>query len=235
MRPFTGSISERSRQKYGNYQPRYQTTPSMRVFTAPISDRRREMYGEFQPRYQEDRGMRPFDAEVSDRSRELFGEHMRRYETTPSMSAFDSEIGSYKRDLYGEYRPRHSAIKVAQVASTDDDANGMNWVDMTWDLPWYPIIDPEFDISIYQYTAAKGGSWAGIPMWRMMINDLVVFPFPGVANSYLDTTGSRVSFGSLSVRLRMGDTLKMQFMSTNAGDGVGDWLMMDLYYVTWEP
>ena len=207
----------------------------MKPFTAPISDRSREMYGRYMPRYESIPSMRPFNADISDRRRELYGEYMRRYETVPSMQPFDADIGDRSRHLYGDYRPRYSAIKIVNVASTTDDANGTNWVDMTWDLPWFAIIKPDFDISIYQHSATIGGTWAGVPKWRMLINDKQVYPFTDTASSYLDTTGNKISLGSLSVKLRVGDELKMQFRSTNVADGAGDALYMTLYYVTWEP
>lgn len=233
MRPFTAPISERNRQKYGVYQPRYEKESSMRAFTAHVSDYKREKFGEYEPRHVEKPSMRPFDADISERSRELYGDFQPRYETDPSMSAFDSELGSYKRDLFGDYRPKHSTIKVSDDADLTGDANGNNWVDLTWDLPWYKIINPDYDISIYQYHAFKIGGWAGVPYWRMLINDVKVYPFP--LYELLDTTSTIHSFGALSIKLRLDDALKVQMFSSAAGDGAGKSAHITLNYVSWEP
>lgn len=205
----------------------------MRPFTEPISERSRQKYGTYQPRYEEVKGMQPFDADISSYKRELYGDYQKRYETTSSMSAFDSELGSYKRDMFGDYLPKYSTIKVATRAILKGVADGMNLVDMEWTLPWFTIIDPKFEISIYQYWAFTLGTWTGTPNWRMTLNDKKVYPFSSMDE--VDITQTVQSLGSLSVKVRMGDELKVQMMSDNAADGVGDELYIYLNYVTWEP
>lgn len=228
MRPFTVPISERSRQKYGVYQPRYEKISSMRPFTAKISDRERELYGEYAKRYETETSMKPFDAPISERSRELYGEYMRRYEDVSSMSAFDSEIGSYKRNLYGEYRTRWSIQKIGDHMYEWDDANGVNWVDMPDGLG--RLSPTKHDVAIYRAIFYFSG-WAGTPQWRVMVDGTKVYPFSSY-DAAVDNT--LVLFGTLSTMIRTGEVGVLQFRSDNAIDGAGDTLYvgLDLAYLT---
>lgn len=148
----------------------------MKPFTAPISDRSRELYGRYMPRYESIPSMRPFNIDISDRRRELFGEYMRRYEEVPSMQPFDADIGDRSRHLFGEYRQRWSSLKEASIISFSAAANGLNWVDCAA-APASRVSPKIFNEAMYQYQALDFGGWAGTPTYRVMMGDTKVYPF----------------------------------------------------------
>lgn len=204
----------------------------MQPFNAPISDRKRQKFGEYMPRYERESSMRPFTAPISDWKRELFGTYMRRYETQPSMKPFDARISERSRELYGEYQARWSTQKIGQVVNSDMmDANGVNWVDITWGVGIKPLEDTTYSKAVYRYHASTMGGWAGTPYWRMLINDVKVHPF---ASEEPPALGATTSLGYLSMNVREGDVFKAQFRSTNAADGAGKLFLIRLDYVTFE-
>lgn len=221
MQPFNAPISDRKRQKFGVYMPRYEKESTMRPFDASISSYRRELFGEVMPRYETEPSMRPFDAPISDWKRELFGTYMRRYEEEPSMKPFDAAISERSRELYGEYMSRWSTRKVGeQTYGGLIGANGANWV--STDMPLSDINDE----SIYQVYLGMSGGWAGDGWFRIMIDGVKVYPF-----STYETIQSYtwVSLRTLSTSVRTWETCSLDFMSTNAGDvGPGQKLMIYL-------
>lgn len=172
--------------------------------------------------------MRPFTAPISDRSRELFGTYQRRYETQPSMRPFDALISERSRELYGEYRSRYSRLKIgSQAYKANMPADGLNWVTVT---PWSGDGDlaPEInDIAIYQVFMAYAG-WAGTAAWRVLIDDVKIYPFQ---SSESVDNGNTMSLGTLSTTVRTGEVCTIQFRSDNAADGAGvNMLMTRVYY-----
>jgi len=176
--------------------------------------------------------MRPFNPDpITDRSRELFGTYMRRYETEPSMSAFDAPISDRKRELYGAYQSRWSTIKKARYTAEFTDANGLNWV--TVGDPGGQLSPTINDIAIYQVWFSVGGGWAGTAQFRILVNDVKVYPF-WAAEEVID--GKWTFLGSLSVNIRVGDTGILQIRSTDAGDvGAGFDIMSSAGYTEFRP
>lgn len=173
--------------------------------------------------------MRPFNPDpISDRSRELFGTYMRRYEYVPSMNPFDAAISERSRELYGGYRSRYSSRKVgARAGSNIATANGVNWVDLVL-TPTGCLSPTIYDTTIYRTYFYYFGSWAGTPSFRILIDDVKVYPFLSEETIVNDTT---VSLGCLSMTVRAGEVCRVQFRSDNAADGAGDSMICALDYV----
>jgi hypothetical protein len=102
---------------------------------------------------------------------------------------------------------------------------------MTWALASYPLILNDFDKSMYQYIGIIGGGWAGVPEFRALIDDVKVYPFEGHVDI---VSGNTVNFGTLSTSVRQGEVVKLQFRSSNAADGAGKTLVMQINYATFE-
>lgn len=201
----------------------------VRPFVSPISHRGRELFGVHESRYRTAKTMQPFDASIEERGRELYGKHESRYYPPKEYQPFGAAIDDYKRDLYGDYRSRYSRLKVGQQAyHLGMAANGTNWVTVS---PWSAGGDGDLkptvnDIAIYQVVMAYGG-WAGVGIWRMLIDGTKVYPFP--LEEIIDN-GNTMYLGTLSTTVKTGEVCDIQFKSTNAGDGAGQTMFVKAWY-----
>lgn len=118
------------------------------------------------------------------------------------------------------YGVRKRTAGQAEEGATD--ANGTEWVNLK---EWAPTTDLE----LYRIKMTVAGSWAGTPEYRITIDSVKVYPFADDQN--IDT-GVIESF-IFPLTVQSGKTLRVQFHSTNAGDGAGETVALNqLDYAT---
>ena len=141
---------------------------------------------------------------------------------------FGDPLGDRSRELYGKYLKRFAKTKYgSQGLCTSKTANGTNWVDLepvygNGDM-LYPLYPDIHDIAIYQLTFLVGGTWAGEPRYRVLIDGEKAYPFD-TSEPIVD--GVTVYLGTLSTTVRTGQACKVQFKSTDAADGAGKTILM---------
>ena len=132
---------------------------------------------------------------------------------------FGEPLDDRSRERYGRYRSRWSTLKIgAKAGSGIAGANGTAWVDLSFTPS--SILSPTINsLSIYRLQLNLiGAPWTGTARYRILIDDVKVYPFDTEADIQ---DGVSLSLGTLSTSVRTGEVCKVQFRSTNAADTGG--------------
>jgi len=100
----------------------------------------------------------------------------------------------------------------AQTSQAATDANGTSWVDLK------TIAPTTSDIELYRIKMTTGGSWAGTAKYRIIIGSTKVYPF----GDDKDIDSGVLEDFIFPITVQINETCKIQFRSTDSGDGAGE-------------